>query len=301
MEFASTDDEPAERTEPPDHTSSVTGNDALPDAIGRRVVDGVLFDSFLTTYVDPDALVESGASIGAGVQIRGKSVIGAGARVDAYTIVDGSEVRAGSEIGSFCTIRAGSEIASGAVVRDRSEVAGSRLAGGSEIGPNALVEDSVVAEGAKVGPFSRVRAGSRLGRDAYVGTHAEVKASVIGVGSKVGHFSFVGDSELCASVNIGAGAVTANYDGERIQRTKICDGASVGAGTVLVAPVTVGCNARTGAGAVVTRDVPAGGLVKGVPARLAVRGLVDGSIAGGDGVPVDGGPSGAPLDGVLRG
>ena len=300
MESAARDDDPAERSEPPDHSGSVAGSDALLDSSGCDDA-GVQFDSLLTTFVGSGARVASGASIGAGVQIRGSSVVGSGARIDAYTIIEDSEVGAGSEIGSFCTVRGGSDISSGAVVRDRSEVAGSRVAGGCEIGPNALVEDSVVESGAKVGPFSRVRAGSILRDDSYVGTHAEVKASVIGVGSKVGHFSFVGDAELGASVNIGAGAVTANFDGESIQRTKICEGSSVGAGTVLVAPLEVGSKARTGAGAVVTRDVPAGALVKGVPARLAARDQVDASPSGGDtGVSAVGGQCGLRSEGVVR-
>lgn len=300
MESAARDDDPAERSEPPDHSGSVAGSDALLDSSDCDDA-GVQFDSLLTTFVGSGARVASGSSIGAGVQIRGSSVVGSGARIDAYTIIEDSEVGAGAEVGSFCTIRCGSDISSGAVVRDRSEVAGSRVAGGCEIGPNALVEDSVVESGAKVGPFSRVRAGSILRDDSYVGTHAEVKASVIGVGSKVGHFSFVGDTELGASVNIGAGAVTANFDGESIQRTKICEGSSVGAGTVLVAPLEVGSKARTGAGAVVTRDVPAGALVKGVPARLAARDQVDASPSGGDiGVSAVGGRCGLPSEGVVR-
>ena len=301
MESAARDDDPAERSEPPDHSGSVAASDALLDRSGRCDDAGVRFDSQLTTYVGSGARVASGASIGAGVQIRGSSVVGSGARIDAYTIIEDSEVGAGAEVGSFCTVRCGSDISSGAVLRDRSEVAGSRVAGGCEIGPNALVEDSVVESGAKVGPFSRVRAGSILRDDSYVGTHAEVKASVIGVGSKVGHFSFVGDAELGASVNIGAGAVTANFDGGSIQRTKICEGSSVGAGTVLVAPLTVGSKARTGAGAVVTRDVPAGALVKGVPARLAARDQVDASPSGGDGgVSAVGGRLGLRSEGVVR-
>lgn len=303
MERSSTDDEPGEHTRPPDDASSLAVSPKSRDMGGRSVVGGVEFDSWSTTYVDASAQVDFGARLGAGVQVRGQARIGSGARIDAYTIIDGSSIGAGAVVGAFCTVRAGSDVAPGAVVRDRSELAGSRIAARCEIGPNALVEDSVVETGAKVGPFSRVRAGSVLQRDAYVGTHAEVKASVIGVGSKVGHFSFIGDCVLGSSVNIGAGAVTANYDGASVQRTGICDGASIGAGTVLVAPVTVGAGARTGAGSVVTRDVPADSLVKGVPARLSAAQQVDAVDRGvQDGVAVGTGTVtrsiSAPVDGV---
>ena len=205
--------------------------------------------------------------LGAGVEIVGDSTVADDATIGAYSLIQDSKVGAGASVGRFCTIKSGSELATGAVVLDRSDVAASRIESGAEVGPNALVEDSVVETDAKVGPFSRVRAGSRIERDAYVGTHAEIKASIIGRASKVGHFSFVGDAVLGAGVNIGAGAVTANFDGESVQQTEIGDEASIGAGTVLIAPVKVGTGARTGAGAVVTRDVPDGATVVGVPAR----------------------------------
>lgn len=210
------------------------------------------------------------SQLGAGVEIRGDSTVDEGASIDSYSLIEDSQVGTGAQVGRFCTIRSGTELADGAVVLDRTEVAGSRIAHDAEVGPNAIVEDSVVESGAKVGPFSRVRAGSRIERDAYVGTHAEIKSSVIGPASKVGHFSFIGDARLGAGVNVGAGAVTANWDGESVRHSEIGDRASIGAGTVLVAPVKMGADARTGAGAVVTRDVPDGATVKGVPARIAV-------------------------------
>jgi bifunctional UDP-N-acetylglucosamine pyrophosphorylase/glucosamine-1-phosphate N-acetyltransferase len=101
----------------------------------------------------------------------------------------------------------------------------------------------------------------------HVGNFVEVKASRLGRGTKVGHFSYVGDAEVGEEVNIGAGTVTCNYDGERKNATVIGDGAFVGSDTMLVAPVRLGRGARTGAGAVVTEDVPDGATVAGVPAR----------------------------------
>jgi bifunctional N-acetylglucosamine-1-phosphate-uridyltransferase/glucosamine-1-phosphate-acetyltransferase GlmU-like protein len=125
------------------------------------------------------------------------------------------------------------------------------------------VEDDVT-----IGPFSHLRRGASIGRGAELGNFAEVKASRIGAGSKQHHFSYVGDAEVGEQVNIGAGTVTCNYDGYAKHQTVIGDRSFIGSDTMLVAPVRVGEDARTGAGAVVTHDVPPGMLAVGVPARL---------------------------------
>ena len=151
------------------------------------------------------------------------------------------------------------------------------------IGPNAVVRDSLVGDGctvvasmleeatleagADVGPFSHLRPGSHIGRGSHVGNFVEIKESSLGREVKAGHFSYIGDATLGDGVNIGAGAVTANFDGDDKQHTAIEEGAFVGSDTVLVAPVRVGKGARTGAGAVVTHDVADGETVVGVPAR----------------------------------
>ena len=268
--MSSEDDDPAESSEPPDRGVGCSCG-RRGDASTQHTIAGVEIDLPATVIVDASARVEPGARLGAGVQILGDSVVAEGAEVGAYSIIEDSSLGNGVSVGSFCTIRTGSRLEAGSVVRDRSEIANSTVAGGAEVGPNALLEDSVVDPGGKVGPFSRVRARSTIAKDAYVGTHAEVKASVIGEGSKVGHFSFVGDSILGTGVNIGAGAVTANWDGTRVRCTEIEDGTSIGAGTVLVAPVRLAANSKTGAGAVVTSDVGEGETVVGVPARLIAR------------------------------
>ena len=120
----------------------------------------------------------------------------------------------------------------------------------------------------EVGPFSHIRPGSHLERGVHIGNYAEVKASRLGPNTRSGHFSYIGDADVGANVNIGAGTVTCNYDGRQKNRTIIGDGAFIGSDSMLVAPVKVGARSVTGAGAVVTKDVPAT-LVKGVPARVA--------------------------------
>lgn len=151
------------------------------------------------------------------------------------------------------------------------------------IGPNAVLRDSVVGdgctvvasmleeatldEGVEVGPFAHLRPGTRVGPGSHVGNFVEIKASELGRGVKAGHFGYIGDAAVGDGANIGAGTVTANYDGEAKHLTEIEANAFVGSDTVLVAPVRVGAGARTGAGAVVTRDVADGDTVVGVPAR----------------------------------
>ena len=113
-----------------------------------------------------------------------------------------------------------------------------------------------------------MRPGSVVGRGATVGNFAELKNTHLGPGSKQHHMSYLGDAEIGEGVNIGAGAITANYDGTNKNATTIGDGAFIGVDTMLIAPIEVGPGARTGAGAVVTRDVPAGKLAVGIPARI---------------------------------
>ena len=143
------------------------------------------------------------------------------------------------------------------------------------VGDGALVEHSVgrgaeVGDGASVGPYSFLRPGTVLEEGAKVGAYCEVKNSRVGTGSKVPHLSYVGDTEIGADANLGAGTITANYDGVDKHRTTIRDGAFTGVNTTLVAPVTVGEDAYTGAGSVINKDVPPGKLAVGSPAR-AIR------------------------------
>ncbi len=132
----------------------------------------------------------------------------------------------------------------------------------------SVLEEAVMEEESDIGPFGHLRRGARLCRGAHMGNFGEMKNSTLGPGAKMGHFGYLGDAEIGADVNIGAGTITCNYDGERKHPTVIEAGAFIGSDTLLVAPVRVGREAKTGAGSVVTRDVPPRTLAYGVPARV---------------------------------
>jgi bifunctional UDP-N-acetylglucosamine pyrophosphorylase/glucosamine-1-phosphate N-acetyltransferase len=152
-----------------------------------------------------------------------------------------------------------------------------------ELGPAAMVEDSEIGNFVKIkyavlekakledhvdmGPFGHLRKGAHLGAHVHMGNFGEVKNSYLGEGTKMGHFSYMGDAQVGKNVNIGAGTITCNFDGEKKFTTEIGDDVFVGSDTMLVAPLKIGKGAKTGAGAVVTHDVEDGSVVVGVPAR----------------------------------
>jgi bifunctional UDP-N-acetylglucosamine pyrophosphorylase/glucosamine-1-phosphate N-acetyltransferase len=157
-----------------------------------------------------------------------------------------------------------------AVIRSGSQIFDTRIGERSVIWSSVL-EGSVVDTDVTIGPFSHVRKGAYIGPNVELGNYAEVKNSNIGAGTKSHHFSYLGDADVGEKVNIGAGSITANYDGVHKHRTRIGKGAFIGSDTILRAPVTVGEGAFTGAASLVTRDVPDGKMVLGVPARIRER------------------------------
>lgn len=156
------------------------------------------------------------------------------------------------------------EIGPGSTVRDSAVGCRCRVTA-------SMLEEATMEDDSDIGPFSHLRAGAYLESGVHVGNFAEVKESRLGSGVLMGHFGYVGDASIGANVNLGAGMITCNYDGEHKHRTVIEDAAFVGCDTMLVAPVTVGTGAVTGAGSVVTDDVPPGRLAVGVPARIIDR------------------------------
>ena len=131
----------------------------------------------------------------------------------------------------------------------------------------AVIEEAVIENEVSIGPFAHLRQGAHLANGVHMGNFGEVKSSHLGPGVKMGHFSYLGDATIGPDVNIGAGTITCNFDGVQKQKTVIEEGAFIGSDTMLVAPVKVGARSKTGAGSVVTHDVPPDTTVMGVPAR----------------------------------
>jgi bifunctional UDP-N-acetylglucosamine pyrophosphorylase/glucosamine-1-phosphate N-acetyltransferase len=197
-----------------------------------HMLAGVTIVDTATTYIDAGVRIGQDTRIEPGTHIRGESAIGRDC-----VIGPNSEVR-DSSLGARCVVRW------------------------------SMIEESELENGVQMGPYCHVRPGCRLEAGVHLGNYAEVKASRLGAGTRMGHFSYVGDADVGEGVNIGAGTITANFDGKEKHRTVIGAGAFIGSDTMLIAPVTVGEGARTSAGSVVNRDVPAGMTAIGAPARL---------------------------------
>ncbi|HHY55374.1 MAG TPA: bifunctional UDP-N-acetylglucosamine diphosphorylase/glucosamine-1-phosphate N-acetyltransferase GlmU [Chloroflexi bacterium] len=182
-------------------------------------------------------------------------------------IEDTVEIGADTTLWPGCVLRGATVIGRHCTIGPYSQIVDSVLADGCRAVYSVLEQARMDAH-AEIGPFGRLRKGAHLGEGVHMGNFGEVKDSYLGPGVKMGHFSYIGNAEVGANVNIGAGTITCNYDGVHKSKTVIGDNAFIGSDTMLVAPITVGEGARTGAGAVVTHDVPAHTTVYGVPARL---------------------------------
>jgi len=194
---------------------------------------------------------------------------------------------AGVTLHSPETVTIGPEVTIGAdtVIWPNTQLrAGTQIGEDCEIGPNTLIENTsignrckvfasvlehaVVEDDVDIGPFGHLRKGAHLAQGVHIGNFGEIKSSYLGPGTKMGHFSYIGDATIGSDVNIGAGTITCNYDGVRKNHTEIGDGVFLGSDTMLVAPVKLEKGVHTGAGAVVTKDLPENSLAVGIPARV---------------------------------
>ena len=164
------------------------------------------------------------------------------------------------------------ELGDGTTVESNNLIRDSKLGPGSLIHSNCHIEGATTGNNCEIGPFSRLRPGAELADNVKVGNFVEIKKSTVADGSKVNHLTYIGDSDIGVDVNVGAGTITCNYDGVNKHRTSIGDGAFIGSGVNLVAPVQVGKNATVGAGSTITKPVPDEQLVLERSKQLTVRG-----------------------------
>jgi len=258
--------------------SPATGEYYLTELVSLAVADGPLADGRW-----PVSTVEADPRVALGINDR---VELAAADADLRARIREAHMRNGVTIVGPETvfIDAGVEIGPDTTIHPFTVLAGRTVIGsGCTVGPHALLRDATLGDGVSVhatvvegstlgdgsdaGPWSHLRGGTEIGPEVHVGNFAEINRSRIAAGSKVGHVSYLGDATVGSDVNIGAGTITANYDGVGKYPTEIAAGAFIGSDTILRAPVRIGAGARTGAGAVVTRDVADGETVVGVPAR----------------------------------
>ncbi|CAG0967048.1 bifunctional UDP-N-acetylglucosamine pyrophosphorylase / Glucosamine-1-phosphate N-acetyltransferase [Anaerolineae bacterium] len=227
-------------TDDPDELIGVNNRVHLAEAeaaLRRRInyqwmLEGVTILDPNTTYISEDAALGRDVTILPNTHIQGKTTIGAGSQIGPNTLIRDSR------IGANCKI------------------------------VSSVVEEAITEDAVHMGPFAHLRSKAYLESGVHMGNFGEVKNSRLGRGTRMGHFSYIGDAEIGADVNIGAGVITVNYDGARKHKTRIGDHAFIGSDTMLIAPVEVNDEARTAAGSVVTRNVPSGHIAVGVPARL---------------------------------
>jgi len=185
------------------------------------------------------------------------------------------EVEPDTIIEPFVQLLGGTKIGTDCHIRSYSVIENCTLGKDVLIRQSCVLAESSVDAGARIGPFAHLRPGSDIGQDAHVGNFVETKKAKLGKGAKANHLTYLGDAEIGAATNIGAGVITCNYDGVSKHRTRIGQGAFVGSDSTLVAPIAVGDGAYIGAGSCITRDVPSGALAVGRSRQVTKEGWAE--------------------------
>jgi bifunctional UDP-N-acetylglucosamine pyrophosphorylase/glucosamine-1-phosphate N-acetyltransferase len=213
------------------------------DAALRAATARRLMAAGVTIFRPETCVIDAGVGVGADtviepfVQLLGATKIGPDCRVRSYSVVQNSSLGAGVLVRNGC-----------------------------------ILDEATVADGAMLGPYAHLRPGSEIGEQAHVGNFVETKKTRMGRGSKANHLSYLGDAVVGAGVNIGAGAITCNYDGANKHTTTIGDGVFIGSDSTLVAPLTIGDRAYVAAGSCITEDVPAEALALGRSRQVTKEG-----------------------------
>jgi bifunctional UDP-N-acetylglucosamine pyrophosphorylase/glucosamine-1-phosphate N-acetyltransferase len=197
----------------------------------KLMLEGVTIVDPQTTYIESEVTIGMDTVIHPNTTLQGNTHIGQDCQIGPNTII------VDTEIGSDCKIFA------------------------------AVLERAKLENHIEIGPFGHLRAGAHLADGVHMGNFGEVKNSYLGPGAKMGHFSYIGDATIGENVNIGAGTITCNFDGQKKNPTVIEDDVFIGSDTMIIAPVTIGKGSRTGAGSVVNKNVTENTLVVGMPAR----------------------------------
>ena len=253
--------------------SPIKGEYYLPELIGMAVAEGRRVTAIPVEDADEVVGINTRVHLAEATKIMQRRINEAW-MLAGVTIMDPQTAYIGPHV----------QLAQDVVIYPQTTIWGdTRVEEGTEIGPqsyilsstigrhvrifHSVVEHAILEDRVEIGPFAHLRKGAHLAEGVHMGNFGEVKNSYLGPGTKMGHFSYIGDAHVGANVNIGAGTITCNYDGVRKNKTVIEDEAFIGSDTMLVAPVRVGRGAKTGAGSVVTRDIPPYTLAYGVPAR----------------------------------
>lgn len=248
--------------------------DIVEIAVGDKLpVQAVVHDDFMETIGINTRVHLSEAEAALRMRINQQHMLNGVSMMDpASTYID-----AGVQIGRDTTILPNTYIHGMTEIGEQNVIGPNTIIRDSKIGRHcrvlaSVMESALLEDHVEMGPFARLRKGAHLKSHVHMGNFGEVKDSILHEGVKMGHFSYIGNANIGANTNIGAGTITCNYDGEKKHPTEIGENAFIGSDTMLVAPLKLGDGARTGAGAVVTKDVPDDTLVVGMPAR-AIRKL----------------------------
>ena len=252
-----------DRLVPKLNNDNKSGEYYITDLVGMAVAEGMVVRG-LSCGSDPNLLgINNPAELSASEELRRRAIVEE--RLAAGVVIHGPDtvrmgpfvtVEPGAELFGPCELYGHTRIASGAVIESHCVISDSSVEAGAVVHSFSHMDHASVGPDCLVGPYARLRPGAVMETASHIGNFVEMKKARLGEGAKANHLTYLGDAEIGARTNIGAGTITCNYDGVNKYKTVIGEHAFIGSNTALVAPVTVGAEALVGAGSVITKDVP---------------------------------------------